>query len=190
MAVISVEINSTPTARRWETPQAYVALRSPIPQGLLTYKGVQAIATKLAGNQTAIRLNLLMPSGYAYLVRMIALRFQSDDLVLEYDVNGYGQWAGAGFLGQVDNPGFNILATGKAFSGAANANIHWQPTPTVPKIVQVGGDTMILRVNDMDAGETTSGDFSFWSEFYIFDVDQVDKWEVNTPIPVISHTSF
>lgn len=191
MAVISVTVtDAAPEMTKWEMPPEFLSLPSPIPRGILTFKGTSEIAILGTGDQTAYRLVVTFPSGFAYLPRMLELRFQADDLTNDFDNNGWGQWSGPRFLTQGTGPGFNLTSPGETISAGTNANRFWEPTPNTPKLFQLFPDTLSLRVNDMSADASSAGDLSYWCEFYVFDVDQIDKFAVNTPIPVISHTSF
>lgn len=190
MAVIAVSISDVASnAKRWAMPETYQALRSPVPQGILVYEGTQAIALKIAGNFTSIALTLTMPLGFSYLMRNVACTFASDDLTNQYNATGLGLYTGANFLGEA--PHFNIVSPGEFINNTASrASRLFNPTPLTPKLLLVGNGTVILAIQDMHADESPAGDFFWYAEFYIFNVDQVDKWEVNAPIPTISHTSF
>jgi len=188
MTVVSVTVIDTePYVRRWEMPVNYEGLRSPIPQGILTFSGTDAIATLAGGDQTAYRLNLVMPTGFAYLLKLLSLKFSSDNLVANFGLNGHA------FFQRVVDPisnSFSIVSPGEDINAAVVAQIHWSPVSTAPKLLLRGLEQLGIRVSDMDAGGSSAGDMLYFCQFYIFDVDQIDKWEVNTPIPTISHTSF
>jgi len=195
MAIITVSItNTSPTPTAWEIPGGPAGLRSPVPRGLINFHGTDAIATKIAGNETSYLLTITMPDGFAYLPRNTVLRFGSDDLVAEWQVLGFGAYQrlsrGSTSKGEPGASHFNLKAPGFSFVNAAFKNYIWTPTEGTPKLIMLGGDKMQFYLADMDAGETTAGDLSYSCEFYVFDVDQVDKWEVNTPIPVINQASF
>lgn len=190
MTVITLPVaDALPKPVRWERPPTVDTLRSPIPQGLLRFEGTAAVALKIAGNQTCIDLTMTMPTGFAYLMRNLQVLFTSDDLTNQYDNNGLGLYTGINFLTNL--PHWNLTTPGEFINFACTRAARlWQPAPLTPKLLLVSGGTVIVRVNDMHADESPAGDFTYYAEFYIFDVDQIDKWEVNTPIPVISHTSF
>lgn len=188
MAVVTVTVtDAAPIATKWEMPGNYEGLRSPIPRGLISYYGTDAIATLSAGDETAYKLTLTMPPGFAYLLKAIMLRFQSDDLVANFGLRGLMSY---GRSGEPQSPAFTLVSPGEIIVLAVQSNIIWAPVATTSKLMMLGADVLELRLSDMDAGGSTAGDIKYFAQFYVFDVDQVDKWEVNTPIPVISHTSF
>lgn len=192
MAIITVTVTDTePVPTAWELPESPEQIRSAIPRGLITFRGTSAIAALDAANQTSYVLSLTMPGGAAYLLKSIMLRFQSDDLTNDFNNLGLGLWVGPSFpVGGVEVPGFAVIAAGELINAAALSNKVWVPGPITTKRTLITDDILAIHLADMSADASTAGDMSYWIEFYVFQVDQIDKWEVNTPIPVISHTSF
>jgi len=192
MAVVDVLVtDGTPVATKWELPSEYDGLRSPIPIGLVTYIGKDDVAAKTNVNQTNYVLTLNMPDGFAYLPKNISLRYTSDDLVVDFNDNGSGSYSGAGIVQGPSTPNFNILSPGQFIVGAATrARKIWNVTPITPKLLLLGGGAISFGLVDMSADASVAGDMTYYIQFYVFHVDQVDKWEVNTPIPTISHTAF
>lgn len=190
MAVVAVEVtDATPTVRRWELPEGPQGLRSPVPRGLLCFNGTAAFAAKITTNVTNIRLTLSPPTGFVHLIKSFLLRVQSDDLVMDFGLFGVGNYTLDGFL---QNPHFSITAPGVCFTGAATKGtlIYGPGANSAPKFYIRGTETMSFNVSDMSADASTAGDFRWNAEFYQFDVDQFDKYELNTPIPVRNSDSF
>jgi len=179
--------DNIPTIRYWETPESPEALRSPVPMGVLTFNGTVEVVAKISNDEMVIRLTHEMPSGFAYLPRSISVRYDSDDLTNNYNDNGFMFYGGV-------PPGttlWNLTSPGEFIgSGGADAIRVWTTTVGTPKILLQGGNTLGIRVADMAAGASAAGDFFWHHEFYQFQVQQIDKYEVNTPIPVISHVTF
>lgn len=195
MATVSVTItDSVPVLQGWGALSDDAGLRSPIPQGLLIFSGKTALAAKGAGDVTSLSVVLDLPTGYAYLPRNIAVRVQSDDLVNNYNDNAYGFYVRAlpktTGIEVAAAQQFNMACPGEFVNVAASAGRIWVPGRGMAKLIMQGGDTITMRFSDMDAGASTAGDEAHYAEFYVFQTDQVDKWEVNTPIPVIDHSSF
>lgn len=190
MAVITLAItDGTPKAKAWETPPTPDTLRSPIPQGILVFSGTGTVLAKDAANQTSVQLSLVMPEGFAYLPRSAELRFESEDLVNDFGDNGLGFYTGSDFpSGQ--NPHFNVQSIGEIVHAATNADRIWTPQAGTPKLLLRETFTFDMRVADMSSDASPAGVASYYAEFYVFKVDQIDKWEINTPIPVISHVAF
>lgn len=191
MAIVTVSVSdSAPFATKWTMPGNYEGLRSPIPRGLITFAGDDAIALLGAGDETNYELALVMPAGYAYLPKTIQLSYESDDLVANFGLVGFGRYVIFATAGARKPPLFNIVSPGEVINGAAEAGRIWTPERAVPKLSMLEGDQLQLRVQDMTTGGSTAGDMNYFVQMYVFDRDQVDKWEVNTPIPTISHTAF
>lgn len=196
MATVSVTItDAAPIPQRWGSLSDAAGLRSPIPQGLNIYGlGKTALVAKGAGDVTALSVVLTMPSGFAYLPRNIAVRVQSDTLVNNYGDNAYGFFTRATPKTSSIEVGaaqqFNLTSPGEFVNVAVSAGRIWVPGPGSAKLLLRGGDSVTMRFSDMDAGASPAGDEAHYAEFYVFNLDQVDKWEVNTPVPVIDHSSF
>lgn len=188
MTIITVAItDTTPLGIKWDMPGNYQGLRSPIPRGIIQYSGTDAIAVLGTGDQTNYTLSLVMPTGYAYLPKNLMVEYVSDDLTNDFNNNGlgllFGHWP-------IIGPQFNMVSPGEAINNAAQAFRIWTPAQGTPKVVAVGTESYNFRMADMSTDASTAGDMRYFCEFYVFDVDQVSRWEVNTPIPVISHVSF
>lgn len=197
MAIIAeVFSDDKPTAHRWSTPANYVQLRSPVPVGLITFAGTDPIATLVATNQIRYALTITMPKGAAYLPRSFLFRYNSDDVDESWDADGVMDFTRTSFgdstFGAVGSTTFGIHSQGSFTRAAAVATRMWVPSPGSPKLLLQGGDTYLTELSNMDAGAggQAAGDMIYWHDWYVFNLDQIDKWEINTPIPVISHVSF
>lgn len=190
MAVVSViETDTTPTIRRWEMPAGPQGLRSPVPRGILCFNGTQAYAAKITTNQTNIRVVLNFPTGYVYLAKSLLLRIVSDDLVNDFNLVGGGNYVLAALS---QNPHFNMECPGEVIVGLATqaAKIYGPTQYSSPKYFINQNDAMGFNFADMSADASTAGDFIWNMEFFQYDVDQIDKFELNTPIPIVTSTSF
>lgn len=198
MAIITVTVaDADPTPFGWELPPNPAQIRSPVPRGLIIFAGTVAIPTLVAGNETTYFLTTTMPDGFAYLLKNMEIDYVSSTLENGFDVNGHG------FINRSNSPGgsgagdpgrvrFNIQSPGNINVAAAVAVKIWTPIQGSPKVILRPGEDMQFYVQDMDAAQdgSVSGVMSYNVEMYVFDLDQIDKWEINTPTPVISHVSF
>lgn len=188
MTVITVNVADTnPRAVQWELPASPDVLRSPIPRGLNIFEGSNAIALLGAGDETSYRLTCTLPTGYAYIPRNYYVTYTSDDLVANFNVIGQGAYGVAGFDRGIE---FNMISPGEMILGATLAQFTWLPGRGTQKPIMVGGDTFVVRLADMASGGSTAGDMVYMVEFYVFDVDQIDKWQINTAVPVTNYSSF
>jgi len=189
MTVVTVTVaDSTPRPTKWEMPSNYEGLRSPIPRGLLTFRGTSAIATLGAGDETSYTVIATLPGGFAYLPKALVLNFTSDDLVAQFNSLAFAFYGGS-----PTRPVLNMVSPGVLVDRAVTGIQVWTPEAASSKQFinpATPGSSLGLRASDMSAGGSTAGDMSYFMEFYVFDVDQIDKWEVNTPIPTIGHTVF
>lgn len=186
MTVIDVDItDDTPFRKGWELPAAPDQLRSPIPGGLIIFTGTQAIATLGSGDQTKFTITYVMPTGFAYIIRNHNLRFQSDDATVGFNDLGFASYAS-----QTGGPQMQLKSEGLTLLASAVAGKYYSLLRSAPKLLMTGGQNFLSRLNDVTGAGSVAGDMTWYSEFYVFNADQIDKWEINTPIPTISHTSF
>lgn len=195
MAVIQeVFADAEPIPKQWEVSSSGPQQRSPIPRGLITFVGTDAIAAKIATNEIDYRIVMTMPPGFVYLPRNLLVRAQSDDLVNNWEPQGLGMLnrpsVGASAVGSIGLTSFTMSSPGVISVDALVAARIFTPDIGSPKLLLAGGDVLQVRLADMDAGASAAGDVSYFAELYVFDPDQVDKWQVNTPIPIINHASF
>lgn len=190
MAIVPIAItDSEPLPVAWSTPPTISQINSAIPLGLVIFNGKAAIALKGSGDETNLSLTLTMPQGFSFLMRNCMLAVRADDLVLEFELFGEGLYTRV--LPKTDDPArFNMVCPGKISQSAAKAIQIYSPAPLTPKLPLRPNDTVVFRLADMDAGATSAGDLFHHVEFYVFAIDQVDRWMVNAPAPVISHTTF
>lgn len=190
MTIVTVSITDTiPVPTRWSTPITGAQINSAIPLGLVIFNGTAEIAAKQAGDETSINLNLIMPQGFAYLLRNAMVRIKSDDLVNEFEVNGLGRYTRS-IPDTVENCFFAMASPGNFSNQATTATKIYNPVVLSPKLLLRPADSLLFRFADVDSGATTAGDVAHYVEFYVFALDQIDRWQVNAPQPVISHTSF
>lgn len=190
MAVIEVAItDSTPIPYAWENLGGEEQARSIVPRGKVLFVGNDIIPLKVAGNETQYNLTLTLPDGFAYIARYIVIRIVSTTLVLEFDLVGSGQFTRPSLnlpTGFESNTWFAMDSPGAQNFKAVNKTQVYTPSRGSPKVICKGGDSMEFFLSDMDAGETPIANAIYEVEFLVFDLNQVDKWEINTPIPVLT----
>lgn len=186
MTVITINLTDTvPTPSTWELPAERDQLRSPIPRGIISFLGTGAVAAKGAGDETNLNLTITFPgAGLRYLPKHTMLRFRSDDVTESFENCAIGFYLGD------RTEEFALCSDGQVFQNATTAGRIWVPQPGTNKPIMSPGDTIVYNFADMTAGATTAGDLNWVIDFYVYTADQVDKWEIHTPIPVISHVSF
>jgi len=187
MTIIAVTAtDSLPTSTLWESPSTYQQLRSPVPKGLLRFDGNIDIPLLGSGDETNLTLSLLVPGGFAYLLRNFMMRISSDNLTNTFEVIGTGRYDRNGS----EKVWFEVNSSGNFSNLAVKAQKIYVPAARTPKLLLTEPDGMTYRFADMASGGSAAGDAHWYTEFYIFELDQIDKWQVNSPLPVISHTSF
>lgn len=183
MSIITNSVtDAVPKPFAWENLGGAAQLSSVVPRGKLLYFGTTVIALKIAGDETTFNLTLELPPGFAYIPRYIAFRVVSTTLVLEFELIGSGQFLRPSI--GTETTWFSIESPGASNYIATSKQQIYTPSRGSPKVVMKGGDSLRFFLADMDAGETPITNIIHMVEFLVFDVDQVDKWEINTPTPV------
>lgn len=189
MAVIPIALtDASPTLDIWETPETEDQLRSPIPKGVIRFDGTGAVALKGTNDETNLTIEFTMPDGYVYLPRFFTARYRSDDLVENFEANALAFYV---FVTDANRSvSINLTSPGQFIEGAIQAEKIWVPGRGSPKLLMRPTDTFTAALADMDAGASTAGDLFWRGEFYCFEPNQVDKWQVHTPVPIINHAAF
>lgn len=195
MTIIQYDIVAgPPKAVKWELPGNPDSLRSPIPRGTLNFHGTEPILAKGANDEIGFRLDVNLPNGFVYVPKDFMVRMVSDDLVNNWELFGNGTYsrpsAGSPATGGAGNNAFNFQSPGASFTNAAIKTVIWGPEGGTPKAIMRGGDELVMFFSEMGAGVATAGDMSWSIQWYVYDVDQIDKWELNTPIPVTNLAVF
>lgn len=190
MAVVPIALtDATPVPVLWDIPAEPQQLRSPIPKGLLVFGGSGAVTAKGAGDETNLSIALTLPSGLAYIPRNLMVSITSADLVIEFGLIGSCDIVTT-IPGLGQNPRFNMICPGSNIAAAVLAQRLYVPDRGAIKPVMPESATVTFNFADMDAGATSAATARWYAEFYVFNPDQVDKWELNTPIPTINHTNY
>lgn len=192
MAVIAIALtDNAPVPIRWELPPGPSQIRSVVPVGLLVFTGSGAVTAKGAGDETNLTIALTMPGGVAFIPRNMMVSVTSADTVNEFELVGTCDIITIPMIpGATQNPRFNMLAPGFNFAAAAVKQIVWVPDRGAIKPVMPADSIVTFNFADMDAGATSAATARWYTDFYVFELDQIDKWQINTPTPVTFASSF
>lgn len=184
MAVVSVTTTDTGVPTLFSLPAGGIR-DTAVPRGIHTFEGTQAIAAKIAANQTQFQLTLNFTDAYIYMLKTGSLTMISDDQVLDFGDTGIMFYSST----QVDNslwPHVNITSPGVSFSGAALVAVKtWERDWGTPCFAFDGEtDDVRVAVADTSSDASSAGDIRWRYEFYIFDKDQYRNYPVHTPTPV------
>jgi len=171
----------TPTT--WEIPGNID--RSQIPRGMITYQGVIPVAALLTSNTLSFRIILTMPINYFFALKSFYVSMQSDDGSIGFDNAGSITFGQAGSDVQQ-----MILSRGIDFEYSnlrAHKSYALDAVGPYAFLDGSGGDAFTVVLSDTSGGDESAGDVSYVISFYQFDVEQMNKYAINTSMPVIRY---
>lgn len=167
---------------RWEVPTDVILNNTPIPRGMRTYTGAGAVAALGANDETSVDITFTFPTAFNYLPRLLNISFVSDDLTTEFSNFGTLQ-----YLGSLTNL-HPLLCDGAAFRAAVRSVQTFYPTGNWRRWINgPDGDVVDLFLADISGDTSTAGDVVWYAEFLEYDIEQCQKWPVNTPVPVFTN---
>jgi len=184
MAVITAALNITGEIETWAVPKGPVIDHTPVPRGLLIHQGQVAIAAKITTNETRALTTLTMNSSFAYLLRDMTLTISSDDEVMDFQAA-----ARVSFSQNGTDPNGELFSDGIVRVGAALlAQRIYHPSVNFPKLLfgGPGSGDVTIDVGDVSTDASSAGDILFYASWFIYDLEQVRRWPINAPQPVIS----
>lgn len=186
MAVIFVgETDTGFQTNHWQVPPEPALMASPIPRGYRIYRGTLPVLALGAGDETQVDIGMTFPTGYVYLPRQLTIEFISDDLTTEFSNNGQLEYRPGGGAGLATTHSYALECPGASFRAAARSVQVYHPVGTWKHFIRPeDGDLIHLWLADISGDTSAAGDVLWHAEFLEYDVEQLLRWEVNSPNPV------
>lgn len=191
MANVAVAIAMDPTYLAYERPPDLSALWTAIPRGLRGFVvETGALAAKPVGDTQTLNLSATLPGNFAYVFAEIALTVRQDVMLnwsSEYSLNLQNFYQG-GHLGLAMNYQFDFTPFGLLTDGRGVGHNAIDQTPRSPMWAPRGTSGILIDISafnpngDVGAAGTVNAYISFWE----FDLEQVRKFPINSPIPTHS----
>lgn len=186
MAVVTTNLSITgQLADQWTVPTGDVLALTPVPRGLLLHQGATSYAAKLAADETRLNVTLSFNSSFCYLLKSISVAISSQDKVMDFDLQGWGQYA----ITNTD-PAVEMVSQGTSHFGATlTAWNLYQPSPhAVRRIVDGAVDgSFSMGFSDISADASTAGTIFLYADWWVYDTDQCRNWPIHSPMPVIAN---
>ena len=158
---------------------------SVVPRATRHYESTLSYAAKLAADQTRVEVTFNFPQNFYYLLKSLVVNVQSDDQTLDFNANGailyaLDHWS--------NNPQVPVISDGVYFHTSSLKSGRLYTPRDTPRYFIDGpkGDQFIIQLSDTSSDASPAGDVIWYAEFWVFDVDQVNKWPINTAQPVFS----
>ena len=189
MANVAVSIAMDPTYLPYERPSDPATLWTAIPRGLRGFiVELGILAAKPVNDTETLALTATLPANFAYVMAEISLRLSQDvasDWQASYTLNLQNWYQG--FLGVSTN--WNIFFDNNSGGTGApdtRGNPFRQPViPTQPMWAPKGTSGILINITtkNLQAAVGAAGTISAYINFWEFDLEQVKKFPINTPIP-------
>ncbi len=173
----------------YERPPQSVTLWSAIPRGLVSFvSAVSAIALKPINDQLLVQMTGVLPPNFGYVmndanfsVAVSAVQTWHPDMNLNLQ-NFYR--GGSETIGLSGNwpQGFDTISV----LSDLRAMNREQPWPAFPLIGTAGttGIQFVLSAWNADAAANPAGVLNAYLSFWQFDLEQIRKFPINSPVPV------
>ncbi len=167
-----------------------------IPRGTALYAGILPVAALVATNQRAVVVNLTFGSSNVFLLKNLTFSYVADTVEENSFVTaGVGKYH-LSILDPISSadigPQFGLESPGSVGVGTTLESTRtWHLVNNWPRTFIHGetGDTMSFHFADPDpgAGGKVAGDLFFFGEFWIYDIEQVKRFPVHNPFPVVCY---
>lgn len=170
----------------YERPPQALTLWSAIPRGLQSFFVATAtLDAKALNDEMLLSLTALLPPNFGYVMADCNLSIAQDeasDWINAVNLNLQNFYRGAvGLNGNwfQEFPLNDVVSTGRAISVV-------NPWPAFPIIGTIGttGIQINLSTGNAGAAATTAGTVNGFISFWQFDLEQIRKFPINSPIPV------
>ncbi len=191
MALVTVALGLIPTYTPYERPPQPVTLWSAIPRGLQSFTLPQtALTAKPINDDELITLTATIPPNYGYVFADSALHITQDvasDWDPFYTINLQNFYRAplsqSVALSLVSNEPFETSGFGTVRAGAAKSTAFSYPIIGSPGTTGIQINIQATNgANPAGATGTLQAVISFWQ----FDLEQVRKFPINSPIPTNS----
>lgn len=193
MALDLQNIFATPVYIPYERPPDSVALWTAIPRGLFSFVVSAALDAKAIGDEALVSILGTLPPNFAYVMEGAHWNIvQNRAFDWEDRVNLNLQ----NFFRSPVNTGVALTAN-YAHGSQTNAqnsqtrsiisSNNTEPWPSFPMVAPDGTSGVAINFsgwNNDTVNATTVGTINFWISFWQFDLEQIRKYPINSPLPV------
>lgn len=182
MAIVNVVPGSAgEITKLWKIPPASRHTNSFIPRGIVTFEGSSSIAAKIAADQTRVQLTLSFSGSFCFALKNFSVRVTSDDQSNDFNNTGRVLFGASGLSAE-------CVATGNTY---ADSTLKAQKIYTLPAgfgypLMTGDTDDILVTLADVSADASSAGDVIWFVQAYMYDIEQCNNYQVNTPFPVIS----
>jgi len=192
MAIVTTALNMVADYVPFERPPQPQTLWSAIPRGLFTgIVNAGVLDAKPINDSQVLTCTIVLPNNFGYVMADAQLLINQDraqDWSEECFVRLLNFYRGAdsNVNGFETHYRQELLRT-SAF-GLSVAMSVVQPWPTFPIIApqSTGGTIVVMRANNGTATAALAGTVMAFVSFWQFDLEQIRKFPINTPLPVHS----
>ncbi len=189
MALVIQDVTGISSYQPYERPPDPIALWSAIPRGLQSFFFAGSLDLISAGNNALLNLNSTLPVNFGYVMADAAVKLSMTGAGADWNrtfiLNVSNFYRDSGNLGIVADWLQEMDASDNIGDSKSMKQLY--PWPTYPMVAPgtTGiGATMAMFNNAQTA--RSAGVFFGYISFWVFDLEQIRKYAINSPIPTHS----
>ncbi len=176
----------------YERPPDIVALWSAIPRGMLSFTAFEALDAKALNDEALVTIPWVLPSNFAYVLESLHFsitqnRAQDWSDRVNLNLQNFARWGVVGLNGNYRR-GFEAstqdVNTRTITDIGGNEGITSFPTFPLVNPETANGVAFNFNAFNNTATAATAGTLHFYCNFWEFDLEQVRKYPINSPVPV------
>lgn len=189
MAQVTTAISFVSSYQPFERPPQAVSLWTAIPRGLQSFTvNTQAIDAKPLNDIALLTITAQLPPNFGYVFADVALQI-SQDLAVDWDPNYILNLQSFYRAPQAVSLGLSISAMLPSLAGGfgtVRSTAEKTGAFSFPIVGTKGtsGILINLQATNQAAAATTTGVCDAYISFWQFDLEQIFKYPINSPIPV------
>jgi len=178
----------------YERPPQAETLWTAIPRGLVSFVAFVALNLKLAPDSFLLNTNFTLPPNFAYVFSDMNWSITQNRAFdwenrMNLNIQNFYRGASVSAAGMAGNY-VHESATSSKDSQQRSMNLRSErgmPFPTFPIIGNPGSSGALFQHSAWNNNVTdaaSAGTFDFWCAFWQFDLEQIRKYPINSPLPV------
>ncbi len=191
MALVTQAVNATQLYVPYERPPQNQTLWSAIPRGLFSLvQSAVVLTTKPINDDFVLNISGTLPPNYGYVLESLHFSLAQNvaadwaDTCLLNIQNFFRAEGGNGMNANIISA--TAVADRASTTRAITRTETSTPYPTAPMVAPEGSSgvlTVFSAYNDQNPASVV-GTFNYWLSFWQFDLEQIRKYPINSPLPV------
>jgi len=194
MALVTQTIAADQLYVPYERPPQALTLWSAIPRGIFTLSSNAGLTTKPINDDFTVIINGTLPPNYGYVFESIHFSIQQDvagswGATVLLNLQNFFRGLPVGINANLVFPFVNTDRSGTTSCIAFNSGssgVGTSDVPTFPLVAPEGTSGVLTSFSGFNNQNPASsgGTLHYWLSFWQFDLEQIRKYPINSPLPV------